>query len=151
MTPDRIEREITIAAPPERVWSVITEAEHLGTWFADAGAEVDLRPGGAMLLTWHGYGTPRARIEAVEPPRRFAFRWTARNSAPGAEPAEGNATHVEFTLTPAGEGTRLRVVETGFAALATSAEEQRACYDDHVEGWGIELGHLTDHVARVAA
>ena len=30
---DRIEREITIAAPIERVWAVITEPEHVGKWF----------------------------------------------------------------------------------------------------------------------
>ena len=46
MTQDSIEREVTIEAPVERVWSVITEAEHVGRWFGDAGAEVDLRPGG---------------------------------------------------------------------------------------------------------
>jgi uncharacterized protein YndB with AHSA1/START domain len=30
---DRIEREVTIDAPPERVWELVTEAEHLGRWF----------------------------------------------------------------------------------------------------------------------
>ena len=44
MVADRIEREITIAAPIERVWSILTEAEHIHGWFADA--EIDLRPGG---------------------------------------------------------------------------------------------------------
>ena len=48
MVPDRIERETLINAPSERVWALITEAQHLGRWFGDAGAEIDLRPGGAM-------------------------------------------------------------------------------------------------------
>ena len=47
MVPDQIERETVIAAPVERVWALLTEAEHLGRWFGDAGAEIDLRPGGA--------------------------------------------------------------------------------------------------------
>ena len=86
MTPDRIEREITIAAPVERVWSVLTEADHIAGWFADAGAEIDLRPGGALVMRWEEYGIARARVEAVEPPRRFAYRWTAHHAKPGAEP-----------------------------------------------------------------
>ena len=52
MIPDRIERETVINAPVERVWELITEAEHLGRWFGDAGAEIDLRPGGALVLRW---------------------------------------------------------------------------------------------------
>ncbi len=102
MTPDRIEREITIAAPPERVWSVITEAEHVGSWFADAGAEVDLRPGGAMLLSWEGYGTPRARVEAVEPPHRLRFRLLADRLEAGIALAEKAPDRTLATLTVAG-------------------------------------------------
>ncbi|MCW2748125.1 MAG: hypothetical protein JWP10_1267, partial [Nocardioidaceae bacterium] len=33
MSTETIEREISIEAPVDRVWSLITEAEHLGTWF----------------------------------------------------------------------------------------------------------------------
>ena len=47
---DRIESDVLIAAPVERVWDLITRADHLGRWFGNAGAEVDLRPGGALSL-----------------------------------------------------------------------------------------------------
>ena len=43
-SPDRIERTIDLAYPPERVWAAITTAEGLGTWLREA--DVDLRPGG---------------------------------------------------------------------------------------------------------
>ncbi len=136
MAPDRIERETTIAAPVERVWAVLTEAEHIGRWFADAGAEIDLRPGGALVMRWQRARHDPARVEAVEPPRRFAYRWTAHHAAQGAEPAEGNSTLVEFTLTPEGDGTRLRVVESGFASLATDEQARvKANYDDNAGGW----------------
>ena len=102
MAPDTIEREVTIAAPIERVWTILTEAEHIGGWFADAGAEIDLRPGGALVMRWAEHGTTPARVEAVEPPHRFAYRWTAHHAEAGAEPVEGNSTLVEFTLTPEG-------------------------------------------------
>ncbi len=150
MTPDQIERETLIAAPVERVWTVLTEAEHIGSWFADAGAGIDLRPGGALVMHWQEHGTTKARLEAVEPPHRFAYRWTAHHAA-GEEPAEGNSTLVEFTLTPEGDGTRLRVVETGFAALATSDEQRRTNYDDNVGGWATVVGRLAEYAQRVPA
>jgi uncharacterized protein YndB with AHSA1/START domain len=41
--PDRIERTIDLAQPPQRVWEALTSAEGLGGWFGDR-ATVDLRP-----------------------------------------------------------------------------------------------------------
>jgi uncharacterized protein YndB with AHSA1/START domain len=49
MSRDRIERTVVVAAPIERVWAVITRAEHIASWFSDT-AEVDLRPGGSLTL-----------------------------------------------------------------------------------------------------
>ena len=68
MLSDQIERETVIGAPVERVWALITEAEHLGRWFGDAGAEIDLRPGGAIVLRWSRHGANRGEVVAVEPP-----------------------------------------------------------------------------------
>jgi len=146
--PDQIEREVVIDAPIERVWALITEPEHVGAWFADSGADIDLRPGGAMSLSWEEHGTVRARVERVEPPRAFSYRWA---NAVDAEPVEGRSTLVEFSLTTDDGGTRVRVVESGFASLDTSEEERRRQVDDNTKGWGIELGHLGEHAARVAA
>jgi uncharacterized protein YndB with AHSA1/START domain len=33
--PDRIERTIDLAQPPQRVWEALTSAEGLGGWFGD--------------------------------------------------------------------------------------------------------------------
>ena len=145
MVPDQIERETVIDAPVERVWALITEAEHLGRWFGDAGAEIDLRPGGAMVLRWAEHGTSRGRVVAVEPHTRFSYRWAPFKDPGGDEPVEGNSTLVEFTLQPEGDGTRLRVVESGFASLATS-EEQRA---KNAQGQHRGLGARDRRAARV--
>ena len=75
MVPEQIEREVMVAAPIERVWAVVTQPEHVGSWFGDAGAEIDLRPGGAMTITWGKHGTAHAVVERVEAPRVFAYRW----------------------------------------------------------------------------
>jgi uncharacterized protein YndB with AHSA1/START domain len=150
MALEQIERETTIDAPVERVWAVLTEPEHVGGWFADAGAEIDLRPGGAMRLSWAEYGSVRARVEVVEPPRRFAYRWTA-HFAGDAEPAAGNSTLVEFMLTPEGGGTRLRVIESGFDALTTSAEAAERNHADNTSGWKEMTRRLADYAQRVTA
>jgi uncharacterized protein YndB with AHSA1/START domain len=147
---DQIERETLIAAPVERVWALLT-AEHLGRWFGDAGAEIDLRPGGALSLTWEEYGTVRGRVVDVEPLKRFSYRWAVLRDPQGGDPVEGNSTLVEFTLQSDGDATRLRVVESGFAALDAPAEKQNERAEDNREGWGIELGHLSDYAQRVAA
>jgi uncharacterized protein YndB with AHSA1/START domain len=150
MTPDSIERETTIEAPVERVWELLTQADHVGRWFGDAGAEIDLRPGGEMVMHWREYGSTRARIETVEPHTRFAYRWAPYKDPGGDEPVEGNSTLVEFTLAPDGGGTRLRVVETGFASLATSDEQREANHAGNTEGWAQELGELAAYAAKVA-
>ncbi|HEX6619559.1 MAG TPA: SRPBCC family protein [Solirubrobacteraceae bacterium] len=149
MVPEQIERETVIAAPVERVWALLTEAEHLGRWFGDAGAELDLRPGGALSLTWEQYGTVHGRVVDVEAPRRFSYRWAVLRESQ-SEPVEGNSTLVEFTLEAEGEGTRLRVVESGFDTLFADPEKRTQRYEDNTKGWGSELAELADYAERVA-
>jgi uncharacterized protein YndB with AHSA1/START domain len=151
MVADIIERETVINAPVERVWELITQAEHLGRWFGDAGAEIDLRPGGAMALRWTEYGTTCGRVVAVEPHTRFSYRWAPFKDPSGDEPGEGNSTLVEFTLQPEGDGTRLRVVESGFASLATSDAQRQQNLTGNTEGWEFETGELRAYAEKVSA
>jgi uncharacterized protein YndB with AHSA1/START domain len=149
--PDQIEREVVIDAPVQRVWALITDPEHVGRWFGDAGAEIDLRPGGEMRMHWEEHGTAQARVQRVEPPSVFAYRWAPFKDPGGAEPVEGNSTLVEFTLAPEGDGTRVRVVESGFGSLAASEQQRLENLEGNTEGWRIELGHLAEHASRVSA
>ena len=148
MVPDRIEREISIDAPVERVWSVITEAEHIGRWFGDAGATIDLRPGGQFSCTWAQYGTVLGVVERVDPPRFFSYRWARPN---GAAVRPGNSTLVEFSLTPDGAGTRLRVVESGFRGLDGTDETRTKYAEENTGGWKSELAELATYAARQPA
>jgi uncharacterized protein YndB with AHSA1/START domain len=144
MVPERIEREVLIDAPVETVWAIVTEPEHVGGWFSDS-AEIDLQPGGEATLTWEKHGTARARVETIDPPHFFSFRW-ARPM--GAEPGEGNSTLVEFSLSAEGESTRLRVVESGFTSLHGSEEENAKYAEGNTEGWAHELGELQEYAAK---
>jgi uncharacterized protein YndB with AHSA1/START domain len=137
--PDRIERTLEIAHAPGAVWAALTTAEGLGTWFGDE-ATIDLRPGGAARMTWTGGHTATMRVERVEEPTVFGFTWGMDTLADD----DPRRTYVEFTLEPVGAGTRLTVVETGFAQLPD--DTYRKAYDSHTEGWGSELGELVDYL-----
>jgi uncharacterized protein YndB with AHSA1/START domain len=147
----QIERETTIAAPVERVWALLTQAEHVGRWFCDDGAEIDLRPGGKMVLRWTEHGTTHARVVDVEPHRRFSYRWAPIREHWGEEPDDSNSTLVEFTLAAEGDGTRLKVVESGFEALEGTDEQRRASHEMNTEGWETQLGNVARYAERVTA
>ena len=137
--PDRIERTVPIAHPPEKVWAALTTAEGLSAWFGNE-ATIDLRPGGSARMRWTGGPTVEMRVERVEEPTVFGFTWPI-NGLPEDDPRR---TYVEFTLEPAGPGTRLTVVETGFAQLSEDA--YRKAHDGNTEGWAKELGELADYL-----
>jgi uncharacterized protein YndB with AHSA1/START domain len=146
MATDRIEREILIDAPQERVWTVLTQPEHVAKWFGDS-AEMDLQPGGKMSFGWSEHGSHHALVERYEPPGFFSYRW----ARPAGEPVtQGNSTLVEFTLIPAGSSTRLLVVESGFASLDASEAERDTAVEENTTGWRAELDELRDYAQRTA-
>jgi uncharacterized protein YndB with AHSA1/START domain len=147
MPQDWIEREVLIEASLERVWAVLTDAQQVAGWFGDS-AEIDLRPGGRAVFGWAQRGVHHAVIQAVEPPSLFSYRWAR---IPDAEPGEGNSTLIEFTLTEVFAGTLVRVVETGFASLHATEQEQDAAVQENTDRWIAELADLKDYAERPAA
>ena len=137
--PDRIERSVELAHPPARVWAALTTPEGLSAWFGDK-ASIELRPGGAAQMTFKSGVTVDMRVERVAPPTVFAFTWRL----PDRPDDDPRRTYVEFTLEAVDAGTRLRVVETGFAQLPD--DSRRETYDSHAEGWASELGELAGYL-----
>jgi uncharacterized protein YndB with AHSA1/START domain len=137
--PDRIERTVEVAHPPEKVWAALTTAEGLGAWFGNE-ATIDLRPGGSARMKWASGHTADMRVERVEEPSVFGFTWHIW----GLPEDDPRRTYVEFTLEPAGTGTRLRVVESGFAQLPEDAH--RKVFDGNAEGWVRELDELAAYL-----
>jgi len=149
---DRIEREIMIQAPAEVVWGVITEPGQISRWFSDE-AEVRAHAGADGTLTWKPGGrggdreadmTVAIRVVESEPYRRFSFRW---NHPEGTSPDEGNSALVEFSLTEEARGTRLRVAESGIAAVTHGKDSMAVYRESHEHGWGKHLGELLDYIA----
>ena len=141
--PDRIQRTVDIAHPPATVWAALTTADGLSAWFGNQAA-IDLRPGGAASMKWDSGHTANIRVERVEEPTVFGFTWPIF----GLSDDDPRRTYVEFTLEPAGPGTRLTMVETGFAQL--SADAHKTAYDGNAGGWASELGELVDYLNAAA-
>jgi uncharacterized protein YndB with AHSA1/START domain len=137
--PDRIERTVEIAHPPDAVWAALTTAEGLGSWFGNE-ATIDLRPGGSARMTWTGGPTVQMRVERVEEPTVFGFTWPIY----GLPEDDPRRTYVEFTLEPTAAGTRLTVTESGFAQLPEHAYGK--AYDGNTEGWASELAELVAYL-----
>ncbi len=129
MSVDRIERETLIEAPLERVWRLVTEP---GFWVASepSGTAVE---GETTVCKNEQYGDFPVRVETVTPQSYVSYRWASAFA--GQELAADNTTLVEFTLTPEGSGTRLRVVESGFSSLAGSEELRVKAHQDNTGGW----------------
>lgn len=139
MSEDRIERDTLIEASLERVWSLVAQP---GFWVADKASlpGTVAREGDVLVAKNPEHGDFPVRVEKVEPPTYLAYRWTS--AFPGEELREDNSTLVEFTLTREGDRTRLRVVESGFTALAGSEDLRRQNLKDHTQGWPLELEAL---------
>jgi uncharacterized protein YndB with AHSA1/START domain len=141
MVPSAVEKEILIEAPVDVVWQFVTEPEHIRHWFADH-VEIDLRVGGAGHLAFTGSDAYEVQVEALDPPRRFAFRWVRR---PVSVVRSDNSLLVEFTLLPENGRTRLRVVESGFDQVDWSDEAKAKYAEDHASGWQRILGRLREY------
>ena len=137
--PDRIERVVEIAHPPAKVRAALTTAGGLASWFGQQ-ATTGLRPGGSAQMTWTGGHAAGLRIERVEEPAVFGFTWPIY----GLPDGDLRRTYVEFTLEPSGAGTRLTVVESGFAQLPEDV--YRKAFDGNTEGWAKELGELAAYL-----
>ncbi|MGW9266862.1 ATPase [Gordonia terrae] len=142
---DRIEREVSIDASAERVWSLVSEPG----WFINDKAITEHRIERAGdLSTVHDpvHGAFTFRTVELDEPRYAAFRWLADAADP-----QSDSTLVEFWITPSDAGVLLKVVESGFASLPGTDVERRARFDGNNEGWTIELELARTHLGGVHA
>ncbi len=84
--------------PPAKVWSAITEPEHLAQWFP-ATMETELAVGAKIKFSFGPDDEGQdGEITDLDPPRTFAYSW-------GPE-------HLRWDLAPDGEGCKLTLTQT---------------------------------------
>src|SRR5688572_28239266 len=99
-----IEREFYVDAPPEVVFSVVSDPDHVAQWWPDeARYEAVVGSPGEILFAHPDGGKVEAlTVVDLQSPTRFAFRWT---HPADEEAVEGNSLLVTFDLIPQGAGT----------------------------------------------
>jgi uncharacterized protein YndB with AHSA1/START domain len=144
---DRIEKTITLRAPIERVWRALTDPVEFGTWF-----RVNLDNGFAPGAVTRGHITHpgfehlkwEVTVTAMDAPGLFAFTWHPYAVDPKVDYGAETPTLVEFRLTPAQEGTRLVITESGFGAIPAHRREEAMRMNDG--GWAEQTRNIRAHV-----
>ena len=146
--PDKIERDLFLPVDIDRVWQAISTPVGLSRWFSNQ-ATFEAVEGSPLKFVWNDHGTSHGRIEKIDPPTQFVYRWRA-HGVPDSEPLSAqNSTLVTFSLAAVAGGTQLTVVETGFSQLSTAARENN--YQENVAGWRSELQELAEYLTSVTA
>lgn len=160
---DRIEKRAVLRAPLARVWRAISDPREFGAWFGMAlegpfvaGQPVlgrirptEADPEVAKLQAPHA-GTPvQLHVEAVEPPRRLAFRWHPFAIDPAVDYGAEPTTLVELVLTPVEGGTLLEITESGFDRIPLA--RRAAAFTANEGGWAHQLRLVAAWIERHAA
>lgn len=128
-----VERDIWIAAPRERVWRAITNADEIMQWWSDYWEIPTLAIGGTIK-----FGTKDdpmlATIAVLDPPREFTIAW------PPQPQYHDIPILTRYVLVEENGGTRVTVSETGFEALPDDIRQQR--YDSTAQGYATVLANL---------
>lgn len=137
---DRIEQVITINAPLDRVWDLVSEP---GWWVpSTVVTAAGHTPGHQVVRETEKWGRFPVEVVRVEPKTYAAFRWASQ--APGAELTSRNTTLVEFWVEQAGDAVRVTVAESGFAALDAPVPVREQAWKDNTGGWQDELASLRE-------
>ncbi len=145
---DRIERQIVLRVPRSRVWQALTDPQEFGSWFGIKVAGVfapGVRSRGRVTHPGYEHVEWDITVERMEAERLFSWRWHPHAVERGVDYSQEPTTLVEFTLEEVPEGTRLKVVESGFdrVPLARRAEAFRMNSD----GWTQQLKAIERHVS----
>ncbi len=133
----KIEKEISLAAPPEQVWEAIATGQGLNSWFMGSANEVEPGQGGTMLLAFDDAEPQPAAITAWDPPRRLAYR--------GATSPDGVFHAFEYLIEARGGTTTVRLVHSGVLGDDWEGE-----YDALNEGDFMYLHKLAQYVLHFA-
>ena len=148
---DRIERQILLKAPRERIWRALSDPAEFGAWFGvvfDPGAAFTPGTEARGHITHPGYEhlVFTALIDRVEPQRVLSFRWHPYAIDPAVDYSKEPMTRVEFTLDEGPGGILLRIVESGFDAIPES--RRASAFAGNSKGWEGQLANIGKHLAQ---
>jgi len=160
---DRIEKQVLLKAPRERVWRAISDAREFGSWFGMAfdgpfvaGTRMVARivpttVDGEVAKMQHAHEGLRFElaIERIEPPRLFSFRWHPGAVEPGRDYSKEPTTLVEFIVEDAPGGTLVTMRESGFDRIPVARRAK--AFAGNEAGWEIQTRLIARYLALHAA
>jgi uncharacterized protein YndB with AHSA1/START domain len=129
-----VEREI--AHPPQKLWRALTQPHLMEEWLM----KNDFQPqvGHRFNLRGDWGGVLDCEVLVVEPEKTLAYTWNFAHE----DPAFSLQSVVTFTLTPTGQGTHLRMEQSGFRP------NQKQAFGGAHLGWKQFFDNLEQVVAR---
>ena len=129
--------EFDLPHAPEKVWRALTDPVLLAEWLLPV-VDLQLEPGAAFTFKTQPYpgwdGTVNCRFVEIDVHRKLRYTWTV----PFLD------TVVTFTLTPTASGTRLSLVQSGFAS------DQKREFGGARYGWKLMGKRLVDVLGRIS-
>jgi uncharacterized protein YndB with AHSA1/START domain len=144
---DRIEKQIEIHAPLERVWRALTDYQEFGEWFRvklEGPFVVGQTVRGQITHPGYEHVTMEVIVHSIEPPRRFAFYWRPYAIDPTVDYSAEPRTLVEFTLEPTPTGTLLQVTESGFDGIPAGRRDE--AFRMNERGWAGQVKNIDKYV-----
>jgi uncharacterized protein YndB with AHSA1/START domain len=126
--------------PPEKIWRALTQAPLIEAWLMQndfqpvVGHRFHFRA--APILGWNG--VTDCEVLEIIPLERLVYSWNAS----GEQAPDGLKTIVTWTLAPGGNGTHVRMEQSGFRP------QDEAGYRGMGGGWPRILGRLEEAAAR---
>jgi uncharacterized protein YndB with AHSA1/START domain len=155
----RIEKQVVLKAPRERVWRALSEADQFGIWFGvrfdgpfvegerltgrivptqvDEEVAAMQAPYEGMPFEW--------QVDKIEPMRRIAFRWHPFGIDKTIDYSHEPMTLVVFELHDAPEGILLTVTESGFDKLPP--ERRAKAFAANEGGWTHQMQLIRKYLA----
>lgn len=141
----RIEYEVVIDAPVEKVWQALVEGDHLSRWYPHA-ARVTPGAGGSVWMSFGAGMEGEEKIEIWEPNRRLRTVQPRMEMpvGPNGEAVGFGPYLVDYHLEARGGKTILRFVHSGFGSNTWEDE----WYDSFANGWPFMFAGLRLYLER---
>ncbi|HXC25313.1 MAG TPA: SRPBCC family protein [Gemmatimonadaceae bacterium] len=159
---DRIEKQILLRAPQDRVWHAISDAKQFGSWFGVefesgfvAGASIIGRivptkvdPEVAKMQEPYAGAAFQIHIDRIDPMQLFSFRWHPFAVDPAIDYSTEPMTLVTFELAAVPTGTMLTITESGFDQIPLARRAKAFAANDG--GWQAQTQLIEKYVMLTA-
>ncbi|MGI9086545.1 MAG: SRPBCC family protein [Chthoniobacterales bacterium] len=145
--PDRIEKQIELKAPRDRVWRALTDYREFSEWFGvklESPFVAGTKTRGYLTIPGYEHLLMDVVVQTLEPEKYFSFQWHPYAIDPKVDYSKETPTLVEFRLEEIPNGIRLTVTESGFDKIPAARRDEAFRMNDH--GWSEQMKDIKSHV-----